>query len=60
MHGDPEHQPNFDSTALRTWYIGPHVHAELAYAHFFPGRAVTQSGPGLAMNYVLGSTTFTF
>ena len=42
------------------WYIGPYVHAELAYAHFFPGPAITQSGPGLAMNYVLASTTFTF
>ena len=42
------------------WYIGRYVHAELAYAHFFPGPATTQSGPGLAMNYVLASTTFTF
>ncbi len=42
------------------WYIGPFVHVELAYAHFFPGPAITQSGPGLASNYVLASTTFTF
>lgn len=42
------------------WYIGPYVHAKLAYAHFFPGPAITQSGPGLAINYVLASTTFTF
>jgi len=25
-----------------------------------PGAAVTESGPGLAMNYLLVSTTFTF
>ena len=42
------------------WYIGPYVRAELAYAHFFPGAAVTQSGPGLEMNYFLASATFTF
>lgn len=42
------------------WFVGPYVRAEVAYAHFFPGAAITQSGPGLAMNYLLVSTTFTF
>ena len=40
--------------------LRPYMHAELAYAHFFPGPAITQSGPGLAMNYLSASTTFTF
>jgi hypothetical protein len=42
------------------WFIGPYLHAELAYAHIFPGPAIAESGPGLAMNYLLVSTTFTF
>ncbi len=42
------------------WYIGPYVRAELAYAHFFPGAAITQSGPALGMNYFLAAATFTF
>lgn len=42
------------------WFIGPYVRAEVAYAHFFPGAAITTSGPGLAMNYLLVSTTLTF
>jgi len=32
----------------------------VVYGHFFPGTAITDSGPGLAMNYLLVSTTFTF
>jgi hypothetical protein len=32
----------------------------VAYAHFFPGAAITTSGPALAMNYLLVSTTLTF
>ena len=42
------------------WFIGPYLRAEVAYGHFFPDTAITDSGPGLAMNYVLVSTTFTF
>jgi hypothetical protein len=42
------------------WYIGSYLRAEVAYAHFFPGAAVTETGPGLAMTYTLISTTFTF
>ena len=42
------------------WFIGPFVRAKVAYGHFFSGAAITQSGPGQAMNYSLVSTTFTF
>jgi hypothetical protein len=42
------------------WFIGPYLLAEGAYGHFFPGTAITDSGPGLAMNYLLVSTTFTY
>lgn len=42
------------------WLIGSFVRAEVAYGHFFPGAAITQSGPGQATNHSLVSTTFTF
>ena len=42
------------------WFIGPYLRAEVAYGHFFPGAAISESGPGQAMNYSLVSTTFTF
>ncbi|HVH09290.1 MAG TPA: alginate export family protein [Gemmatimonadales bacterium] len=56
----PSHYIGLQPWGELDWFIGPYVHAEVAYAHFFPGAAVTASGPGLAMNYTLVSTTFTF